>query len=263
MEIDFWYSNIVPNSNIRNCIEKIGIKFKNIDTDSIEITKLNFLVFNWETHKIHSISPNTKYTHSKQFLELLNKLQIQKFYFIADYSGESYIRLNELSLSFLNKLKLNDIDINRLIVANNNSNKVGIDKAKYKNFVLNTIFFPNFFLSTYDYLKNYIGDISTDIVPDKKFLCLNRRMYYHKYQIIEELFNRNLLNDTRFSWVDNKNIKNLSNKKLINHLEIDVNSFKSIQLEDDVMYGTELSKHEEYLYTINTYWYYKCKVNII
>ena len=88
-------------------------------------------------------------------------------------------------------------------------------------------------------------------------------MYHHKFQIIEELFNRELLNDTRFSWVDNKNDKNFSNKKLNDYLKIDVNNFKAIQLENDVMYGSELSVHEEYLYTINPNWYYKSKVNII
>jgi hypothetical protein len=88
-------------------------------------------------------------------------------------------------------------------------------------------------------------------------------MYHHKYQIIEELFNRGILDDTRFSWVDNKNTKNFLNKKLVSHLNIDVNNFKAIQLEGDVMYGTELSTHEEYLYTINVNWYYKSKVNII
>jgi hypothetical protein len=88
-------------------------------------------------------------------------------------------------------------------------------------------------------------------------------MYHHKFKIIEELFNRGLLDDTRFSWVDNKNDKNFSNKKLNDYLKIDVDNFKAIQLENDVMYGSELSVHEEYLYTINPNWYYKSKVNII
>jgi hypothetical protein len=261
MEMDFWYSNIIPNSGIQFTIEKLydTILFKNIATNKISPSKLNFFVFKWET--IWEF-PNTTYTHSDEFIELLINLQTKNFYFIADYSGESHNRPDELSLSFLNKLKLNDVDINRLIVANNNSNKVNIEKVQYENFILNTIFFPNFFLSTYNHLKNYIS-INNIIIPDKKFLCLNRRMYYHKYQIIEELFNRGLLNDTRFSWVDNKNTKSFLNKDLVTYLNIDINNFKAIQLEDDVMYGSELSKHEEYLYTINPNWYYKSKVNII
>jgi hypothetical protein len=260
----FWYSDLLPSSGIRDSIEKIyGIEsFKNIDTDIIDDDKINILVFNWETRWAF---PNTEYTHTPEFIDVLNRLQIQNFYFIADYSGESHTNPDDLSLSFLYKLKSKGFNINSLIVANNNSDKIGIHKVKYENFRLNTIFFPNFFLSTYNHLKNYIGDIDIKghITPDKKFLCLNRRMYHHKYQIIEELFNKELLDDTRFSWVDNKSPKNLLNKKLMDHLKINVNDFKSIQLEDDVMYGKELSNREEYLYTINPNWYYKSKVNII
>ena len=63
--------------------------------------------------------------------------------------------------------------------------------------------------------------------------------------------------------MDNKHKNNLLNKKLTDHLGIDVDNFKAIQLEDDVMYGSELSKREEYLFTVNPNWYYKSKVNII
>jgi len=261
MEIDFWYTNIAPNTRIRESIEKIDPTnlFKNIDTDYIDQTKLNFLVFKWETRWSF---PNSTHTHSIEFIELLIRLQTDNFYFISDFSGESHSKPDELSLYFLNKLKSNSINTNRLFVANNNSNNIGIHKVKYDNFILNTIFFPNFFLSTYNHLINYVVK-HNHITPDKKFLCLNRRMYYHKYKIIEELFDRELLNDTRLSWVDNKHKKNLLNKKLTDHLGIDSDNFKSIQLEDDVMYGNELSKREEYLYTVNPNWYYKSKVNII
>jgi hypothetical protein len=259
MEIDFWYSDSIPTPGIQFVSEKLfhNILFKNVNIDTIESTKLNFLVFKWK------ISPT--HIHSIEFLKLLKKLQQKDFYFIADYSHEAHYNTDKLSLSFLNELKLNGIDINRLILATNNSDKIGLHKIKYGNFILNTCFFPYFYLHTYTILKNDIGniDISHSITPDKNFLCLNRRMYHHKYKIIEELFNRGILDTTRFSWVDNKNIKNLSNKNLIKHLNIDVNNFKAIQLENDVMYGSELSTHEEYLYTINPNWYYKSKVNII
>jgi hypothetical protein len=259
MEIQFWCNTKILTPGIQFVIEKLfdTIYFKNIDTDIIDTTKLNFLVFLWKN--------NSKCVHSNEFIELLSKLQNKNFYFIADYTPEAHTNSDDLSLSFLNKLKTNRIDINRLIVANNNSAKVGIHQVKYGNFILNTCFFPYFYLHTYDVLKNENENIGIDktIIPDKKFLCLNRRMYYHKYQIIEELFNRELLSDTRFSWVDNKGLKNLLNKKLVTYLGIDINNFKAIQLEDDVMYGSDLSNHEEYLYTINPNWYYKSKVNII
>ena len=231
-EMDFWYSNIIPNSGIQFTIEKLydTILFKNIATNKISPSKLNFFVFKWET--IWGF-PNTTYTHSDEFIELLINLQTKNFYFIADYTPEAHIRTNDLSLSFLNNLKSNGIDINRLILANNNSAKVGLHRVKYGNFTLNTCFFPYFYLHTYDALKNDIGNVkmNNNATPDKKFLCLNRRMYNHKYQIIEELFNRELLSDTRFSWVDNKSTSNFLNEKLVKFLKIDVNNFKAIHIK--------------------------------
>ena len=259
MEIEFWYSNSITITGIQFTTETLynTISFKNIDTDIIDTTKLNFLVFNWKISSTH--------IHSIEFIKLLKELQQKDFYFIADYAHEAHYITDELSLSFLNKLKTNNIDINRLILATNDYTKIGLHRVKYGNFVLNTMFFPFFYLHTYSALNNDIGnvDINNSITPDKKFLCLNRRMYHHKYKIIEELFDRGLLNDTRFSWVDNKNTRNLLNKELINYLKINVNDFKAIQLEDDVMYGSELSTRGEYLYTINPNWYYKSKINII
>lgn len=265
-DINFWYYDCNPGYSNPGCgiqqsIEKLdsGFIFKNVDVEPIDNSKLNFLVFKWETSWSF---PNSNHTHSDIFISLLIKLQKENFYFISNFSGEAHTRTDELSLSFLNKLKLNNLDINRLFVANNDSSKVGFNKVKYGSFILNTCYFPNFFLSTYDHLINYVVK-HNNITPDKKFLCLNRRMYYHKYKIIKELFDRELLNDTRFSWVDNKHKNNLLDKKLTDHLGIDVDNFKAIQLEEDVMYGSELSKREEYLFTINPNWYYKSRVNII
>jgi len=262
MEIEFWYSDIVPGSSIRDTLEKIDVSFKNIDTDLIESTKLNFLVFSWETYRRYGL-PNTSYTHSEAFISILNKLQTQNFYFIGDYTGEAHNRVDKLSISFLNKLKSIGVDINRLIVANNNSNKTGIHKVRYESYLLNICFFPNFFLSTYNYLNRYVKNLNSKVEPTHKFLCLNRRMYYHKYQIIEELFHRGLLDDTLFTWVDNRIPANKLNKELISKIGLTPHNFKSIQLEDDIMYGSELSSHDEFLYTINPQWYYKSKVNII
>lgn len=259
MEIEFWCSNSIITPGIQFVTEKLydTISYKNLDTDIIDTRKLNFLVFLWRN--------DSTYIYSNEFIDILSKLQTKNFYFIADYTPEAHTKTNHLSLSFLNDLKLNGIDINRLILANNNSAKVGLHRIKYGNFILNTCFFPYFYLHTYDALKNDIGyvKINNNVTPDKKFLCLNRRMYNHKYQIIEELFNRELLSDTRFSWVDNKSTSNFLNEKLVKFLKIDVDNFKAIQLEDDFMYGSELSKHEEYLYSVNPNWYYKSKVNII
>ena len=264
MEIDFWYTDIMEGSGVREMLERmdIGIHFKNVDTDTIDPSKLNLLVFVWETSpKI----PYTTHTTSDEFLTLLEKIQHQNFYFMGDFSREAHQNVDKLSVSFLNELKSKGININRLIVVKNDSSRIGLHKIRYDNYTLNTIFFPHFFLSTYNHMKGYIVNnwVKETIQPDKKFLCLNRRMYHHKYKIIEELFNRGLLKDTRFTWVDNFVPPNKISKKLISELNINIDEFDGIQLEGDVMYGSKLSYHDEFLFTINPEWYYRSKVDII
>ena len=264
METEFWFTDIFKGSGIQEMLEKIdtNISFKNVDTDVIDSNKLNLLVFVWETSpKL----PYTTYTTSDEFIDLLKKLQDKKFYFMADFSREAHRRVDNLSLSFLNKLKSNGIDINRLVLVKNDSSKIGLHKMKYENFTLNTFFFPHFFLSTYNHLNQYINPVSEKpkIEPDKKFLCLNRRVFYHKYQIIEELFKRGLLDETRLTWVDNYTPLKMIDLDLAYKLKINGLEFKSIQLEGDVMYGSRLSYHDEFLFTINPEWYYKSKVDII
>jgi hypothetical protein len=264
MEIDFWCTEIIRGSGIQEMLEKIdtNISFKTVESDDIDDKKLNLLVFVWETSpKI----PYTTHTISDDFINLLSRLQKKNFYFMADFSREAHTRVDDLSLSFLNKLKSNNIDINRLILVKNDSSRIGLHKLKYENFTLNTFFFPHFFLSTYNHLNQYIGveDVNNKVVPDKNFLCLNRRVYFHKYQMIEELFNRGLLDETRLTWVDNYTPLKMIDLDLAHKLKLNGLEFKSIQLEGDVMYGSRLSYHDEFLFTINPDWYYKSKVDII
>ena len=264
MEIDFWCTEIIRGSGIQEMLEKIdtNISFKTVESDEIDDKKLNLLVFVWETSpKI----PYTTHTISDDFINLLSRLQKKNFYFMGDFSREAHNRVDDLSLSFLNKLKSNNIDINRLILVKNDSSKIGLHKLKYENFTLNTFFFPHFFLSTYNHLNQYIDKdhIKNTIVPDKNFLCLNRRVFFHKYQMIEELFNRGLLDETRLTWVDNYTPLKMIDLDLAHKLNINGLEFKSIQLEGDVMYGSRLSYHDEFLFTINPDWYYKSKVDII
>ena len=264
MEIDFWCTEIIRGSGIQEMLEKIdtNISFKTVESDEIDDKKLNLLVFVWETSpKI----PYTTHTISDDFINLLSRLQKKNFYFMGDFSREAHNRVDDLSLSFLNKLKSNNIDINRLILVKNDSSKIGLHKLKYENFTLNTFFFPHFFLSTYNHLNQYIDkdNNKNTIEPDKNFLCLNRRVFFHKYQMIEELFNRGLLDETRLTWVDNYTPLKMIDLDLDHKLNINGLEFKSIQLEGDVMYGSRLSYHDEFLFTINPDWYYKSKVDII
>jgi hypothetical protein len=81
--------------------------------------------------------------------------------------------------------------------------------------------------------------------------------------MIEELFNRGLLDETRLTWVDNYTPLKMIDLDLVHKLKLNGLEFKSIQLEGDVMYGSRLSYHDEFLFTINPDWYYKSKVDII
>ena len=86
MEIQFWYCDFYSNyTNIKETIQKIDntILFKNISTDKIDPTKLNFLVFLLETEwensdadKIKGFSKNikTSNTNSNEFINLLIEL---------------------------------------------------------------------------------------------------------------------------------------------------------------------------------------------
>ena len=84
MEIQFWYTDLLPNTNARSSIEKIdnNIPFKNIQTDKVDTAKLNFLVFLLETEWTNPDNPNIAYTHSEEFVELLIKLQHENFFFM-------------------------------------------------------------------------------------------------------------------------------------------------------------------------------------
>ena len=264
MKTEFWFTDIFKGSGIQEMLEKIDntISFKNVDVHPVDPNKLNLLVFVWETSpKI----PYTDYTTSFEFIELLKRLQSQNFYFMADFSREAHNRKDDLSITFLKSLKSNMIDVNRLILVKNDSLKIGLHKIKYENFVLNTFFFPHFFLSTYNHLSQYIIPTSEKpkIEPDKRFLCLNRRVFFHKYQVIKELFDRGLLDETRLTWVDNYTPLKMIDLDLAYKLKLNGLEFKSIQLEGDVMYGSRLSYHDEFLFTINPDWYYKSKVDII
>jgi hypothetical protein len=252
MNIDFWYSNISGGTGIQTLIEKLGLStFKDIDTETPDTSKINFLVFQWETS--NAINPINQYqTHSDEFISLLKRLQNEGFYFIADFSTEAHLNTDELSLKFIHILDTNRIDLKRLLLAKNDSLNTNLRRIKYGNYTLNTCFFPHFFLNTFYKMEEYVKPTNSNVI-DKTFLCLNRRLHIHKYKTLEQLYKKGLLDDTRYTAV--KAYMELPTNTFLNQLPI--------QLDGDIMYGDELSVADEYLYNINPNWYYSSKVNII
>ena len=200
MNIDFWYSNISGGTGIQTLIEKLGLStFKDIEVEVPNKNNINFLVFQWETS--NAINPiNQNKTHSDEFISLLKRLQNEGFYFIADFSTEAHSNTDELSLKFIHILDTNLIDLKRLLLAKNDSLSTSIRRIRYGNYTLNACFFPHFFVNTFYKMQEYV-EPNTNIIKDKTFLCLNRRLHLHKYKTLEQLYKRGLLEDTHYTAV--------------------------------------------------------------
>jgi hypothetical protein len=114
-------------------------------------------------------------------------------------------------------------------------------------------------------MKKYVNDSKYENLEIKKdFLCLNRRIRYPKFIFLKTLWKMGLLNKTHWTWVSGYLPKDLfENDEFLKKIGVDYYNSTAIQLDDDVMYGVELDRADEYLYTINPKWYYETKVNLI
>jgi len=260
--IKFWYHPLIGGTGIQGLIETYcNISFQEFNKDYVNPKDKNIIIFFWET----SVSINLEHkTNTDSFLNLLDDLNKLGFYFLADYSTEANDFIDEERIIFLNKLKNINLNFNRFFLVTNASSKPRTIQYGYHQ--IKHLYFPHFILATPLKMKEYITNLSeyNDITPTKDFLCLNRRVHIHKFNFVNRLSERGLLSYTNLSLVANKTNPNLMrNSSLVKELNIDVDNFQSIQLEDDVMYGAELDTADQHLYTINPKWYYDSKVNIV
>lgn len=73
-----------------------------------------------------------------------------------------------------------------------------------------------------------------------------------------------MLDKTYWTWISSYLPENIfKDDEFLKEFGVDYYNSTTIQLEDDVMYGSELDREDEYLYTINPKWYYETKVNLI
>lgn len=257
-EIQFWYHPIFGGTGIQNLLEYYyPNSFKLYTDDSvIDSSVKNVITFFWETSSAINLKSKTD---KIEFYNLVDELNEIGFYFLADYTTEANYGVDTDRIEFLDKLDsiLGGLD-NFTLVSNNASD---ISHIQYGHHKLNSVLFPHFLLSTPIQMKKYVGTIDNSVSKEKDFLCLNRRVQQHKFDFLEELWKRNLLKDTYWTWV--ANYTQTTNTEMLNELGIDLDNFKPIQLEGDVMYGSELDKADEYLYTINPKWYLQSKVNLV
>lgn len=260
--IEFWKHPIIGGTGIQQLLETYyNFSFKEYDKSKVNLNKQNVIVFFWETAE--SINLEHK-TNNFEFIELLKELNELGFYFLADYTTESNYYIDEERIKFLNTLNENGINLDKFrLVTNNPSHILFMDYGPHH---IKHIHFPHFLLSTPLKMGEYVSDLSEykSIEPTKDFLCLNRRVQEHKFNFVNRLSERGLLSDTNLSLVSNKTSPDkLRYSSLVTELNIDVDNFQSIQLEDDVMYGKELDIADEHLYTINPKWYFDSKVNLV
>lgn len=264
--IQFWYHPTMGGTGLQSLLESLYPNSFKLYTDESEIdTSIqNIITFFWETNSAINLEART---NKPEFFELVSNLNKSGFYFLADYTTEANNQIDIDRIEFLSKLIECGVELTRnFALVTNDSSYLFKSNFQYGSHTINKIHFPHFLISTPLEMSKYITDVSIGetILPTKDFLCLNRRMQSHKFNMVNRIWQYGELENTHFSWVCNKlDISKIKDEPIITALGIDFDNFKSIQLDDDVMYGTELDTADEYLYTINPKWYYQSKVNII
>jgi hypothetical protein len=264
--IQFWYHPIMGGTGLQTLLESLYPNSFKLYTDGSDVDSSvqNIITFFWETHSAINLEVKT---NKPEFFELVSNLNNKGFYFLADYTTEANNVVDLDRIEFLSKLVECGVGLTRnFALTTNDSTHLNLVQHQYGNHTINKIHFPHFLISTPLEMSKYITDVSDreTTKPTKDFLCLNRRMQSHKFNMVKHIWENGELDNTHFSWVCNKmDIESIKDEPIISALGIDLNNFQSIQLEGDIMYGSELDTADEYLYTINPEWYYKSKVNII
>lgn len=260
--VQFWFDDITGYTGIQMLFEWVyPNSFKRVSSDSINPNDINIIVFRWENQ--NAINPTTL-TSTNEFFNLMTELNFMGFYFMADFSTEAEpIGFDSERIAFLGKLYSLGIPMDKFILCQNDSFELTVTNMKYGDYTIKKNHFPHFMLGTPFYMNQYIESLKPhqEANPTKDFLCLNRRVSKHKYEMIKRLWERELLPNTNWSWVDTTMPYDEVDLEFKKSVGLDFS--KSIQLEGDVMYGRELQYADEYLYTINPKWYLDSKVNLI
>jgi hypothetical protein len=268
-------SNILIDLNklYPNTIENYTIN-DSFDFNTIDSSKINILVFTWSRWFMdYYDEPNEKsiyekqgFVYTKKFFELVKKLSNKKFLFVIDNVMESSTFITPELVYFLGKFKQIGITNDRLFLVYNNGIDLEGKLVDVNGYKLNTLHFPHFFISTLFELeiKNMIN-----VEKTKDFLILNRRLGYHKFQLLNAIKNNGLLENSLFTALSiNPDLQDLikSNKTIENdckELGINANNFVPITLPNDIGVFGDVIKGDKYLYNLNVDWFHKTKVNMV
>lgn len=263
MNYQFWYHPYFGKQNVHKIVKEYSnLTIKEFGKDEIDLSKTNIIPFYWENKLVDS----KKIIKTSESIKLLRKLNELKFYLIGDFSNEAFLTYIDNEIKNNLNVIADNFDLNRFIIIQNNFDIITAKKIKYSNYEINTIHLPYFLLATPIEMNKYVSKLSTfeNTVKKKDFICLNRRVKKHKFLFLRELYNKNLLKDTNWTYVSNYVDRELFNEgTFTKDVGISFDNFKSIQLKEDVYYGQELDYKDEFLYTINPKWYFESKVNLV
>ena len=258
-----WHHPYFGFTSIHAMIQEYSdIMINEYDKSKVDINEINIIPFFWENGNQIGIPT---IVNTDKFIELLKELNDLNFFIFADFSTEVYQGVDNTALDNLKKILIPNLNLKRFFLVQNDSTTLSLGKLKYGDVILNTIHIPYFILSTPFYMKKYVNDDEYENLEIKKdFLCLNRRIRYPKFIFLKTLWKMGLLDNTHWTWISSYLPENIfKNDEFLKEFGVDYYNSTTIQLEDDVMYGSELDRADEYLYTINPKWYYETKVNLI
>ena len=258
-----WYHPYFGFTSIHAMIQEYSdIMINEYDKSKVDINEINIIPFFWENGNQIGIPT---IVNTDKFIELLKELNDLNFFIFADFSTEVYQGVDNTALENLKKILIPNLNLKRFFLVQNDSTTLSLGKLKYGDVILNTIHIPYFILSTPFYMKKYVNDGEYENLEIKKdFLCLNRRIRYPKFIFLKTLWKMGMLDKTYWTWVSSYLPENIfKDDEFLKEFGVDYYNSTTIQLEDDVMYGYELDRADEHLYTINPKWYYETKVNLI
>jgi hypothetical protein len=258
-----WYHPYFGFTSIHAMIQEYSdIMINEYDKSKVDINEINIIPFFWENGNQIGIP---SIVNTDKFIDILKELNDLNFFILADFSTEVYQGTDNTALENLKKIILPNINCKRFFLVQNDSTTTSLGKLQYGDIILNTLYIPYFILSTPFYMKKYVNDGGYENLEIKKdFLCLNRRIRYPKFIFLKTLWKLGLLDKTHWTWISSYLPKDLfENDEFLKEIGVDYYNSTTIQLDDDVMYGAELDRADEYLYTINPKWYYETKVNLI
>lgn len=273
--IKVWYHPYFGFTSIHAMIaEYSDIEIQEYNKSKVNTNDVNIIPFFWENGNQIGIP---FIVNTNEFITILKELNDLNFFILADFSTEvhqgsnpvssrSIQGMDKLALDNLKKVLIPNFNPKRFFLVHNDSTTTSFGRIKYENIIINTIYIPYFILSTPMHMKKYVHDIDyyKNLEIKKDFICLNRRVRYPKFIFLKTLWKMGLLDKTYWTWVSSYLPKDLfETDEFLKKIEVDYNNSTTIQLDDDVMYGSELDRADEHLYTINPKWYYEAKVNLI